>query len=236
MPWEVLKFMDNREHYLRTFEDQLYDSVYLLYFAFDTNQDDYPDDVISPFIRSSILNSALLLESAANCLIESLDLPNHFYNEIEKLPFIAKYEFFLNKVSESKTINRGCKEVQRITELKSIRDFYVHPKVKRSQYFQISENVWDANYGETKQLKLPRDPKLWTRDHAIESIKAVTSFFNVYFLDWCSLTCDSVVDLLLSSEKVDFSKPLGAVIDCVGGLDRAVKEWGVDFAFIGKKV
>ena len=36
----------DREHYLRTFSDLLYDSVYLLYFAFDLNQEDYKDNVI----------------------------------------------------------------------------------------------------------------------------------------------------------------------------------------------
>ena len=38
--------IDDSDHYLRTFEDLLYDSVYLLYFSFDTNQDNYKDYVI----------------------------------------------------------------------------------------------------------------------------------------------------------------------------------------------
>ncbi|MEC7824006.1 MAG: hypothetical protein VYD12_05685 [Pseudomonadota bacterium] len=228
--------IENREHHLRTFEDQLYDSVYLLYFAFDTDQDQYPDDVIRPFTRASILNTILLLESAANCLIDALDMPSQFYNDIEKLPMLSKYEFFLSKINPDKKFERGISEVQRIVELKSIRDFYVHPKVKKSKWNKIAENVWDTDYGATNQLKFPRDPSDWRREQAILALKTVNNFFNLYFLSWCKFTCDTVVDLLLSSEKADINNPVGAAIDCVGGLDRAVTEWEVDFKFIGKNV
>ena len=55
-------------------------------------------------------------------------------------------------------------------------------------------------------------------------------------MEWCSLTPDAVVDLLLSSEKANLDQPIGAAIDGVGGLNRAIIEWGIDFEFIGKKV
>lgn len=226
--------IEDTEHYLRTFEDQLYDSVYLLYFAFDTDQDQYDDDVIRPLIRASILNSILLLESAANCLIDALDLPDKYYKDIEKLPFLSKFEFFLGKVKPDKKFNRGINEVQCVAELKSIRDFYVHPKVKKSKYQKIGDNIWDTDYGATNQLKFPRDPSCWTREHAILTLKTINNFFNVFFLKWCELSSDSVVDLLLSSEKADLNNPVGATIDCVGGLDRAVTKWKIDFEFIGK--
>ncbi len=153
--------LEDRERYLRTFEDLLYDSVYLLYFAFDTNQDHYEDDVISPFVRSSILNTVLLLECGANCLIDVLDLPGQFYNDIEKLPFLSKFELFLNSANSEQPFDRGCKEVQSISELKSIRDFYVHPKVKKAKYERIGENAWNANFGNTNLLGFPRDPRKW---------------------------------------------------------------------------
>ncbi len=228
--------IEDSEHYLRTFEDLLYDSVYLLYFAFDINQDDYEDDVISPFVRSSILNSALLLECGANCLIDALNLPGKFYDDIEKLPSLSKFEFFLNRVNGKQLFDRGCKEVQSISELKSIRDFYVHPKVKKAKYERISEDVWDADFGNTDFLKFPRDPRSWKRDHAILALKSVNNFYNKFFLEWCNLKADAVVDLLLSSDKIDMNAPIGAYIDCVGGLDRAVKEWDIDFKFIGKRI
>lgn len=227
---------EDMEHYLRTFEAQLYDSVYLLYFAFDTKQGQYDDDVISPFIRSSVINSILLLESAANCSIDSLDLVGKYYDDIEKLPVLSKYEYFLSRIRPSKKFDRGCVQVQSVAELKSIRDFYVHPKVKKSKYKEVGENIWDADYGKTNQLQFPRDPGCWKHDHAILALKATNNFFNLFFLDWCELSCDAVVDLLLSSERADLKSPIGAAVDCVGGLDRAVQEWGIDFAYIGKSL
>jgi len=228
--------IEDRGHYLRTFEDLLYDSVYLLYFAFDTNQDNFKDDVISPFVRSSILNSILTLECGANCLIDALDLPGQFYNDIEKIPFLSKFEFFHNTLNTKQKFDRGCKEVQAVSELKSIRDFYVHPKVKKAKYERIGENVWDADFGKTNLLKFPREPRRWRREHAILALKSVNDFYNKFFLEWCNLNTAAVVDILLSSDKADINSPIGAHIDCIGGLDRAVKEWNIDFKFIGKNV
>lgn len=227
------------EHYLRTFEDLLYDSVYLLYFALDINADAYEDDVISPLIRSSILNSILLLECGANCLVDALNLPSQFYKDIEKLPFLSKFEFFLGTINTGKKFDRGCKEVQAISELKSIRDFYVHPNVKREVYVKIAEDedVWDVDFGNTNLLKFPRNPKEWQREHAILALRSVNDFYNKFLLEWCGLSTERNVDILLSSDKATMnSDAVGAYIDCVGGLDRAVKEWDIDFKFIGKKL
>ena len=226
---------DKKEHYLRTFEDLLYDSIYVLYFAFDTNQDEYDDDVISPFVRSSVLNTVLLLECGANCLIDALNLPSQYYNDIDKFPFLSKFEFFLNKMNYKQSFDRGCKEVQAIAELKSIRDFYVHPKVKKAKYERIGENLWDADFGKTNLLKFPREPRKWQREHAILALKSVNDFYNKFFLEWCNLKADAVVDLLLSSDRADIDCPIGAHIDCIGGLDRAIRDWDIDFKFIGKK-
>lgn len=224
----------DQEHHLRTFEDLLYDSVYLLYFAFDTNQDEYPDDVISPLIRSSIMNSILLLECGANCLVDAMELPSKFYNDIEKLPFLSKFEFFLNKHSEV-PFDRGCKEVQAVAELKSIRNLYVHPKVKKTKYEHIVDNLGVIDHGKTKQLEFPLAPNEWNTEHAIIALKSVCAFYNKYFIEWCNLSVDAVVDLLMSSDKANIAQPPGYAIDYVGGLDRAVKEWGIDLNFLGKK-
>ena len=225
------------EHYLKTFQDLLYDSVYLLYFAFDINADEYDDDVISPLVRSSILNSILLLECGANCLIDALNLPSQFYKDIEKLPFISKFEFFLNTTNSNNKFDRGCKEVQAISELKSIRDFYVHPNVKKAVYEKIAEDedVWDVDFGSTNILKFPRNPQIWRREHAVLALRSVNDFYNKFLLEWCGLSIGRNIDILLSSDKAMVTTAVGDGIDCVGGLDRAVKEWHIDFKFIGKK-
>lgn len=152
--------MEDHDYYLRTFTDLLYDSVYLLYFAFDINQRDYKDDVIKPHIRSSIMSSLLLLECGANCLLDSLDLPNHFYNDIDKLSMLSKFEYYLTTLNNGSIFDRGCKEIQVISELKQIRDTYVHPKVKKAKRVSMEENIWVHDFQESKMLKIPRDPRI----------------------------------------------------------------------------
>jgi len=235
---EGMRMEETKEHYLRTFETLLYDAVYQLYFAFDINLDDYKDDVRSPFVRASTLSSMLLLECGANCLIDSLDLPKSYYIDIDKLPFLSKFEFFLHRLDQNQKFDRGCKEVQAILELKKIRDTYVHPKVRRGTYLYLSRGFFSARtseHGQTGFLKFPHDLRKWDREHAILALRSVNDFYNKYFLEWCQFDVDAVVDLLLSSEKVDIASPVGACIDCIGGLDRAVVEWGIDFKFIGKR-
>ena len=175
-------------------------------------------------------------KNRSNCTIDLLDLQGKFFSDVEKMPFISKFEFFLRERGGGKVFDRGCKEVQAISELKSIRDLYVHPKVSSRRYEKISEYVWNADYGETSLLKFPREPRMWKVEHAILAIKSVNDFFNKYYLNWCDFNEDQIVDMLLSRAKVDLINRTGAGIDCVNGLNRAVKEWDIDFKFIGKKI
>jgi hypothetical protein len=225
-----------RTYYQRSFEDILYDAVYLLYSAHDFIPGNLKDDLSRTFSRASIVNSILLLECGANCLIESLKLPSKLFNDIDKIAFISKFEFFLIQHNIKETFDRGCSEVQAISDLKSIRDALVHPKVKKQDMVKISENCWSADFGESQHLSLPRDQHSWEKEHAIVALKAVNQFYNKYLLEWCGFSQKLIVDLLLSSEPVDIDNPVGASIDGVRGLDRAVTDWGIDFKFIGKKL
>jgi hypothetical protein len=117
-----------------------------------------------------------------------------------------------------------------------VRDSYVHPKVRKAKYVQVDENIWDPDFGKTQFLGFPRNPRQWKKEDAIKALKSVNDFYNFYFLNLCEFNANIVVDLLLKSNKADIDCSTGAYIDCVGGLDRAVKEWDIDFKFIGKIV
>lgn len=65
-------FETPKDMHQKNFATLLYDAVYLLYFGADLNIDDFKDDVIHTCVRSSIVNSMLTFECAANCLIHSL--------------------------------------------------------------------------------------------------------------------------------------------------------------------
>ena len=220
--------------HLRSFEDLLYDAVHLLYLAHDVNRELDNDGYEFTYIRSSILNTLLLFECGANCCIDSLNLPSGFDQDIDKLPFLSKYEYFLSRVNQQQKFDRGCEEIQRVAELKAVRDNYVHPKVKKEKYTQAGDFVWDADFGKTTLLKIPRNPKEWGCIHATWVLKAATDFFNLFFLSWCGFDTNTVCEILLNSNAASIPATSSTAIDCIGGLTRAAKDWSIDFKFLGK--
>lgn len=222
--------------HLRNFEDLAYDAVHLLYLAHDVDSEEDQHGYEYMYVRSSILNTLLLFECGANCCIDSLNLSGSYVDDIDKLPFLSKYEFFLRNIKPHTKLDRGCKETQTVAELKSIRDSYVHPKEKKQKYIQIEQFAWEADFGETNILEIPRSPKEWGCSHAVSVLKATNDFFNIFFLSWCEFDTDTVCEILMGSEEAAIPARSSVHIDCMGGLDRAVKDWNIDFKFLGKIV
>jgi hypothetical protein len=220
--------------HLRSFEDLLYDAVHLLYLAHDVDRERDHDGYEFTYIRSSILNTLLLFECGANCCIDSLNLPNAFEQDIDKLPFLSKYEYFLARVNDKEKFDRGCKEIQAAAELKAIRDNYVHPKVKKERYTQVGELTWDADFGKTRFLKIPRSPREWGCSHAALALGAANDFFNLFFLSLCKFEANTVCEILLNENAASIPATSCTAIDCIGGLNRAKQDWNIDFRFIGK--
>jgi hypothetical protein len=223
-------------YHLRTFEDLLYDAVHLSYLAHDVDQAQNNDGYEFTYIRSSILNTLLLFECGANCCIDSLNLPAKFEEDIDKIPFLSKYEFFLGKINAQTTFDRGRREVQAVAELKAIRDRFVHPKVKKQRYSEVTDGISDADFGSTQLLKFPWNPVRWSPSHAVLALKVANEFFNLFFLSWSKFSSDTVCEILLSSSAASIPAQSTTRIDAVGGLDRAVRDWNIDFKFIGKKL
>src|SRR6266853_6514307 len=115
-------------YHLRGFENLVYDAVYLMYLARDVDPEKDKDGYEFTYARSSILNTLLLFECGANCCIDALNLPGTFAEDIEKLPFLSKYEFFLSRMKPDKAFDRGCEELKAVADLKKVRDSYVHLK------------------------------------------------------------------------------------------------------------
>jgi hypothetical protein len=222
-------------HHLRSFENMLYDAVYLLYQAHDVDIEKDQDGYDSTFTRSSILNTSLLFECGANCCIEALELPESFEDDIEKLPFLSKFEFFLARIQPEVKFDRGRKEVQSVAELKALRDTYVHAKVRKQKYSEVDNNTWDVDFGQTAVLKIPRNPGLWQGSHAVVALRSANDFFNLFFLTWCRFDTNTVCEILLGSGPAEIPSSSSIGIDGVEGLTRAVRDYEIDFRFIGKK-
>lgn len=229
---------ENKLVHVKAFEELIYDAVQLIYLAdkfADFDADELNLYYYHTLCRSSIMSTSLLFECAANCCIDTLDFKGDFAKDVDKLAFLSKFELFLSKIKPDCKFDRGCKVVQGAQEIKGIRDSYVHPKVKK--YRSEHPNIFPLNEAsETPFLKIPRQMKFWKKEHSIKVLKAANAFFNAYFLEWCAFDTNTVCGILLESEKCEIPAKATVIIDCIGALDEAVMNWGIDFKYIGKKL
>lgn len=140
--------------------------------------------------------------------------------------------------------DRGARSVQKLAELKSLRDSIVHPKVRTIRYVEDANpsgaqrvmvdlfggQVYRAESKETAILKVPAFSSQRT-SHAIKALVAVNEFFNCFFSNWCGMDSDLVCDILLGEHNDGVRATYS--LDVVGGLTRAMEEWGLDLSYLG---
>ena len=234
--------MRNQVCHLKFFEEQLYDSVHLIYLA--ENHSDFGANKFNYYYyhtlcRSSVLSTMLLFESAANCCIDSININDKFTSEqikeIDRYDILSKFKFILKEINPNQVMNKGCSEVQKIRELQQVRNNYVHPKVNKSEWVKNYDDTWSADFGETQYLKIPNQMHKWTTKHAISALKAANDFFNLFFLELCELDSNTVCGLLLENKQVTIPFDAYVGVDFIRMLDKASLEYDLDFKFIGKK-
>lgn len=142
-------------------------------------------DRSSSFARASIINSAFLLEAAANSCISSLELSNDLYTDVEKMRTFSKFEFYLESLNVGRHIDKGSSLVQKASDLVSQRNSYVHPKHFSSKWEKVDERSIKVSLGESQFLKLPKT--LWRchHSHAENSLMASIGFVSYFFRDLC---------------------------------------------------
>lgn len=189
-------------------------------------------DELESFSSASVFITTIILESAANCCLDTLNLSQKFAKDIDKLPFLSKYEFYLMNINNTKKLDRGCQEVQNVSELKSIRDMIVHPKVKQTTWEKIDEERMQADFGQTLLLKIPYSIEEWSITDVRTSLRVTCAFLDYFFRDICSFTPNEVGDILLSSEMyipdmhiAQYSLPITWV--------ESQKKWALRLEFLG---
>ena len=234
-----LGFSAGSEEYRHSvFEELFYDSVHLAYLAHDQAKreeaDDYVGDLHSAVLaRASIISSMLTLEAAANCCLDILPWPRALRDDIDKLPALSKLELFLKHHNSTKVLDRGSKTVQEVEDLKGLRDRFVHPKVRRADWTPVSDTRQEVDLGESKVLALPFDTGSWGPRDAREVLRAVTEFFNYFFIDLCGLSSNQTCEILVGSGPIDLDHPTNYHMDSVDELKRAATEWSIKFRFFG---
>ena len=159
------------------------------------------------FSRSSIINSILTIESAANCCVSSIGGPPKVLDDIEKLPSFSKFDIF-SKFRESNYIDRGNHKYQKVAELKKIRDSSVHPKkikipVELSLDHEKHDDLVELGLGfdasPMPQTKIDKSSMFWFSRDAKAALEAIFEFYDYYFIDILKLTHEEILGVLGNS-------------------------------------
>jgi hypothetical protein len=183
------------------------------------------------YARASILNSAMMLEAAANALIAALDLPKAYFKDIERMSVLSKFEYYLQTVQPGTRMDRGSPAAQRAEELAStLRNLIVHPKRFTSEWTTQEERTYRADLGETQFLHLPHSFVVLKHEHALTALKAAMSFLNHFFRELCRHPDCQVRALLTSDREYPLPENVSTAHDprWIEWHDR----WGIDVDFL----
>lgn len=188
--------------YIRKFDLILVDSLEFLFLSMD-----YPsyDEQNQRFARSSIISSLLLIECAANICIASLNLEKNILNEIDRLPILGKFDFYLRVNFRKRHLNRGNHHIEIIKELKKIRDMLVHPKSHKLEVEIQPDGTGKAEAEVTRNLEVAYDPSFWDDSQALIILKAVHEFLEFFFKQQCKFSSTKTSNLLFSRNEIPFA-------------------------------
>lgn len=219
------------------FYDLLCDAIFQHRMA--ANEDD--SYAMNRFARTSIVSSALVIESCANCLLSNLDIPKKLYEELDKLPVLAKYETYL-RLNEISDFRRGDHKVERIAELIKLRNDFVHPKVNniKTEVGQLEdmghqyEMPMELTGEQWESLKIPKRGLFWSADNAKNVLSCVSEFLVYIFSTLLNKSDDEVQYILMS--RVEFSNVrMPTTFDVFANeIEKATKN-GIDFGFLTSK-
>ena len=160
--------------------------------------------ILRKYARSSILMSTLTLECAANCCLNQFSANKQLLNDIDKLPFLSKFDLFAVLGFEKK-IDYGRTEVQKINELKHIRDSIVHSKVTKTKLGSINQRD-RTFFAEAANSSFSIKPKSGTgildnyqlvgHKDCFSALKSVIEFYNYFFSELLAMNKGLVFGLL----------------------------------------
>ena len=182
--------------------------------------------------RASIIFSLLILEATANTCIEHLDLETSIHKEIDHLPVLGKFDFYLRTKFRNKRLERGEKQIEWVKELKNIRDGLVHLKPHKVEWETSQDGAHaSASAVRTKALNISTNPKFWDSEEAAKVARAVHGFLYYFFKNKCKYSASKVSSLLFSESKVPGDE--NHFLVC---MDRGIKNkllaQGIDLSYV----
>lgn len=217
----------------RPFIDLFSDSILFCKMARDANR----IHLENAFSRSSILNSVLTLECCANCIIEDYNIVSKIDGRVNKFTPLEKYEFILYFFNHGDSLDFGSSIVQNISELISLRNWFVHAKSHKFKVdmfdyaFREYLNTDQSNISKTQFLKIPTAPRYWDKTHAKGALESLIKFLNLLFVEKLKFDPEKVERILFSSYNDE------AIIDLmhISFLKMALKEMQIKIEFLQPK-
>jgi hypothetical protein len=229
----------NEKNWLgRPFFHLFHDAIQLAMLSRSISENIENGDSIS---RSSILSSIFALEGAANSLLESYETSKYLYKAFEKFGVLEKYEFLLSVKTRGVKFDRGRIEVQKVSELISLRNAYVHPKsLKSAQKYKQSGPIKPigSTYELSKKspltqfLEIPEDSDEWNSEHAKIVINAVADFLSLFLIGLCELTPKEATQYLCDELFEDDEYKIMLSEECLGKIAHIHETWGTNIQFI----
>lgn len=217
------------EKYERNINDLIEDSlIFLLKSSEEKNH-----DLMRLYSRTSGIYSILLLEASANICIDCLDLESSIYKDVDKLSVLAKFDFYLRASGRKKSIDRGNYYSQRIQEIKSLRDNFVHPK-KCKVSWKVIDIETDHRISEaelTKALKIPKDYRYWEFDDLLKITKSIHSFLRYYFIELCEMTVAESCGILFSENRVPSAEDEGPTVLLLENR-KTLENWNIPIDYL----
>jgi len=137
------------------------------------------------------------LEAAANALINSISFVGKGKSEFDRLPILGKFALYYFSRSRKMDFDRGCNEVQAIDDLIKFRDDQVHSYLLH--HFLEKDDKGQVRFPDinrTNHLDLPLVPYFLKSEDAAVSLKAIDSFLEKFFLEWCDMSVSEITEHL----------------------------------------
>lgn len=167
--------------------DLFCDSIFLAQMAEECSEDS-GDSRKAALVEAAMSMAMFAIEASANCALEFYQCSQQMKASLDKLSVLDKFEFLLHVRNRSALFDRGRKEMQQLQELIALRNSYVHPKVQENLVqAQFSTHTFNGDVRKTKQLNIPNDSQHWKLEHVKVSIKAIAEFWNLFFVELCSM-------------------------------------------------
>lgn len=191
--------MENEIHH-RSFAYLFSDAIYFERLA----RDEADDLKRRRYSRASVISSLLMLECAANCCLFCLVANKQLIEDIDRLPYLSKFDLFALD-GFGKKLDYGRNEVQKVKELKQIRDSVVHPKVAKTELDKMVEG--ERSFAcISHDLRFSSKPKpatgiiqnsgLWSHQDCVSALITAVNFFNYFFNELLEMQKDLVFGLL----------------------------------------